>query len=67
MAERHRRLFGLRETLAILGLASLCYGTWLVYRPASFIVAGVVLLGAAIYGAIIENRGAARGVREHAQ
>ena len=59
MTERQGRLIGLRETLAVLGLASLCYGAWLIYQPASFIVAGAILLGTAIYGAVAENRRAA--------
>jgi len=64
MAERWRRLMGVRETLAIVGLASLCYGTWLIYRPVSFIVAGSILLGTAFYGAIAETRRAARDTRQ---
>ena len=60
MAERQRRLIGFRELLAVLGLASLSYGAWLIYRPAVFIVAGSILLGAALYGAIAENRHATR-------
>ena len=60
MAERQGWLIWLKEMFAVLGLASLCYGAWLIYRPASFIVAGATLLGAAIYGAVAENRRAAR-------
>ena len=60
MAERLRRLIGFREMFAVFGLASLCYGAWLIYPPASFIVAGATLLGAAIYGAVAENRRAGR-------
>ena len=60
MAERQRKLIGFRELLAILGLASLSYGAWLIYRPAAFIVAGAILLGASLYGAVAENRRATR-------
>lgn len=58
MAEKQRKLIGLRELIAVLGLASLSYGAWLVYKPAAFIAAGAILLGAALYGAVVENRGA---------
>lgn len=59
MAEPQRKI-GLREGIAVAGLASLSYGAWLVYPPAAFIVAGTILLGAAIYGAVAENRATAK-------
>ncbi len=58
MAEKQRKLIGLREVIAVLGFASLSYGAWLVYKPAAFIAAGSILLGAALYGAVVENRAA---------
>lgn len=58
MAGKQRKSIGLREALAVLGLGLLSYGAWLVYKPAAFIAAGAILLGAALYGAVVENRGA---------
>ncbi|MDU4255571.1 hypothetical protein [Pseudomonas sp.] len=35
------------DGLGLAGAASLAYGSWLVFKPAGFIVAGVLLLVAA--------------------
>ena len=55
MADK-QRLIGVREVIAAAGFGLLSYGAWLVYRPAAFIVAGVILLGIALYGAVMEAR-----------
>jgi len=36
------------DILAVIGLSVLSYGTWLVYQPAAFILAGALIIVAAI-------------------
>jgi hypothetical protein len=38
-----------RDVLALIGLALLGYGLWLVYPPAAFIVPGAALFGIAVF------------------
>jgi len=39
------------ETAIVIGAAgSIAYGSWLAWRPAGFIVGGVLILGLAIIG-----------------
>jgi hypothetical protein len=40
----------LHDCIAIAGAGLLTYGLWLIYPPAAFIVVGVLLLGAALFG-----------------
>lgn len=40
-----RRWVELPEALLLFGAAVLLYGIWQVYRPASFIVCGLILMG----------------------
>jgi hypothetical protein len=37
-----------RDALGLTGAASISYGTWIIYRPAGFIVAGSLLLAACL-------------------
>jgi hypothetical protein len=39
------------DALALGGVASMSYGSWLVYAPAGFIVAGVFLLASGLLSA----------------
>lgn len=41
----------LPDTLALVGLALLVAGIWMIYVPAAFIALGVVLLGLGLFGA----------------
>ena len=41
----------LPDAMLVAGGSSLTYGAWLVYPPAGFIVAGVLLIGAAFLAA----------------
>ncbi len=45
---QNRRIVDGRDVVGVIGLGLLSYGTWQVYQPAAFIVAGVVLIAAAI-------------------
>ncbi|MBW9090848.1 hypothetical protein JNB91_23840 [Rhizobium wenxiniae] len=36
------------DILAVIGLGILSYGAWLVYQPAAFILAGALIIMAAI-------------------
>ena len=45
---QNRRIVDGRDVVGVIGLALLSYGTWQIYQPAAFIVAGVVLIAAAI-------------------
>ena len=38
----------IRDVSGLLGAASIVYGCWLVYRPAGYIVAGVLMIAASI-------------------
>jgi hypothetical protein len=38
------------DLFGLIGLGSLSYGCWLVYRPSGFIAAGVVLIAAVAIG-----------------
>ncbi len=38
----------LRDSVGIAGATLLVYGTWLIYRPAAFILAGLLLMSVAI-------------------
>jgi hypothetical protein len=38
-----------RDLLALIGLALLAYGLWLVYPPSAFIVPGTMLFGIAVF------------------
>jgi hypothetical protein len=44
----------MRDCAGILGAASLAYGAWLAYKPAGFIVAGLLLLA----GSLLASRAA---------
>ena len=46
-----RSAFGLGEFFAIIGTTLLCYGAWLVYEPAGFLVGGSLVLTAGILAA----------------
>jgi hypothetical protein len=37
-----------RDVAGLVGAVSLSYGAWLVYRPAGFIVAGMLLIAGSI-------------------
>lgn len=43
--------FGIIDVAGLAGSASISYGAWLIYRPAGFIVAGVLLLTGSILAA----------------
>lgn len=41
----------LRDAAGVAGVASIAYGAWLVYEPSGFIVAGILVLAAAVASA----------------
>ena len=41
-----------RDLLAVAGVASISYGAWLMYEPAGFVVAGLIVLAASLFGAL---------------
>lgn len=43
-------LFDRRDFIGLVGVGLVGYGGWLVYEPAGFIAAGVILAGVAIFG-----------------
>ena len=40
--------FGPGEVLAMIGTTALCYGAWLIYEPAGYLVGGSLFLAAGI-------------------
>ena len=40
-----------RDICGLLGLGLLSYGAWLIYEPAAFIVAGIILIAVTIISA----------------
>lgn len=46
----------LSDLCALSGAGLMSYGAWLVYRPAGFIVGGVLLLLAGVVGALRRGR-----------
>jgi hypothetical protein len=42
--------FDRRDAMFFVGIALGAYGAWCIYPPAGFLVAGVVLVGVAIFG-----------------
>ena len=36
------------DVLALIGISSLCYGAWLVYEPAGFIVGGAFAVAVSV-------------------
>lgn len=36
------------DIAGLIGMASLVYGAWLIYRPAGFIVFGLIAIGASV-------------------
>lgn len=55
-----KRLFAAREYfqefLIVAGIGLVGYGTWLIYRPASFVVVGVLFLAFALLPVILARR-----------
>lgn len=45
---RITNVLGAAELLAALGTAALCYGAWLIYQPAGYLVGGGLLLTAGV-------------------
>lgn len=43
--------FGFIDVAGLAGCASISYGAWLIYRPAGFIVAGILLLAGSVLAA----------------
>jgi len=41
----------LRDAAGVAGVASIAYGSWMVYAPAGFIVGGLLVLAAALAAA----------------
>ena len=46
----------LRDGAGLLGLGLVSYGAWLIYPPAGFITAGVILVAAAMLHALGAGR-----------
>jgi hypothetical protein len=49
----------LRDLIGIAGIGLAGYGTWLIYQPAGFIVAGAAMFGMSIVGTWRSLRGGA--------
>lgn len=47
----------LRDLIGIAGICLAGYGTWLIYQPAGFIVAGAAMFGMSIVGTWRSLRG----------
>ncbi len=60
LAGRVLATFGVGEVFAVCGTAGLCYGAWLIYEPAGYLVGGSLFLAAGIliaYAAIPRPEG----------
>lgn len=42
--------FDRRDFIGLAGVGLVGYGSWLIYEPAGFIAAGVILAGVSIFG-----------------
>lgn len=56
-AEKSGRIVGVAEVLFIIGAAGVSYGSWVVYNPAGFIVAGSLFLITGYLVARVRNIG----------
>ena len=48
--KKESRLPDGRDLVGFVGVCLIGYGGWLVYEPAGFIAAGVIMAGVAIFG-----------------
>lgn len=55
--EMKKTLMGLfSDGLVLCGIASTAYGAYLIYEPAGYVVAGVILLALGLVGSMKGNR-----------